>query len=495
MVALFCFALRAFPRIGKPFIGHDAWAILLVVDQLKKGEGYNGASKYFLIPGEHDYPPIFLFFLSLFPSSWLRKYNWAINPILDSLNAGILILLVYFLTGNFLIGSLAGLIYSFTPVVLEESLILSTRVFGMVLFNATLLSFVLYQSSKSPILIPLMVAGGILILLSHKFASEVFFLLSVSFAILGWSYLPMVVFFAAFLGAFLFSGGFYLKVLRGQLGINKFWLKHHGEYCSGILAGGTPSAKNRQSEGSGQEQTSSGSMLRRLWHRTKQVNPLYWLLRLNPFSPFALVAVLLPFVGIERAWEWAVFQWSVLTLAFYYSATYLRFLGHYPGRTQFLDFNAFPTALVCAIFVWQPFSYWKLTVVAIAFLLALIQNARGWTRVSERSRADDQGLLEDIFGYLRKSPKDGVICLPSSHTYAVPYFTGKKVFYTLSARNYGKLAAFYPVLTVPLKTLSEEYGIDFVIVDAMAVRVSALDLSGFKPVLERNDYVLLEKIG
>ncbi|MGA8856280.1 MAG: hypothetical protein WB643_03830 [Candidatus Bathyarchaeia archaeon] len=491
-VGLLCFALRALPRIGKPLIGHDAWAILLVVDQLKQGGGYNGVSKYFLLPGEHDYPPVFFYFLSLFPLWLLRKYNWLINPIMDSVNASLLCLSGYILTGDILLGFIAGIVYSFTPVVLEESLILSTRIFGMVLFNATLLSFVLYQSTHNLLFMSFMVIGGILVLLSHKFASEVLLLLSVSFTILSWSILPALAFLAAVLGALIFSGGFYLKVLHGQLGINKFWLKHYKEYGSPVLGHRITDGSGRQIETGRQEQGSTLS-IRRVWQQTKRANPIYWLLELNPFNPFALVALLLPLVGIRGSWEWTTFQWSVLTLVFYYAATHLRFLGHYPGRTQFLDYNAFPSALVCALFVWQQFSYWKLIVMGVAFLLSLVQNARGWTRIRERSRTDDQALLKDIFDYLKSSKKDGVICLPSSHTYAVPYFTGKKVFYTMSAQNYGKLAAFFPILTVPLKNLTQEYAINFVLVDRRAVPTDAIELPEFKQVMERNDYVLLEK--
>lgn len=85
IVTLLCSALRALRRVVKPYVGHDAWAILLVVDQLKRGNGYDGVSRYFLIEEEHDYPPLFFCFFSLFPTSWLRKYNSMINPILDRL--------------------------------------------------------------------------------------------------------------------------------------------------------------------------------------------------------------------------------------------------------------------------------------------------------------------------------------------------------------------------------------------------------------------------
>jgi hypothetical protein len=130
-------------------------------------------------------------------------------------------------------------------------------------------------------------------------------------------------------------------------------------------------------------------------------------------------------------------------------------------------------------------------IVMVALLVSLIQIRRAWVAV--RRPADDQSLLEGIFDYLKSSPKDGVICLPSSHTYAIPYFTGKKVFYTMSAANYEKLGAFFPVLTVPIETLSRQYGINYVLVDKKSVRVDAIDLSGFKPVMEQNDYLLLEK--
>jgi len=296
---------------------------------------------------------------------------------------------------------------------------------------------------------------------------------------------------AIFFGAIIFSGGFYFKVLHGQLGINKFWLKHYSEYGASYTQ--TPTGQGEQIHTLVQKKSNSGADIKSLWSRTKRANPLCWLLNLNPYNPFALVVILLLLVAIEGGWEWVFLQWSLLTLVFYYVAKYFRFLGHYPGRTQFLDYNAFPTALLCSVFVWDTFAYWKAIIVGIALLLAAIQNRRGWLRVRRFSRSDDQSLLEEFFDYLRKSPKDGVICLPSSHTYAIPYFTGKKVFYTMSARNYEKLAAFFPVLKVPVKELSKEYDINFVIVDKTIVPLSALDLSSFKPVMERNDYLLLEK--
>ena len=492
IVGLVCFALRALPRIHKPLLGHDAWAILLTVDQLKKGEGYNGITRYFLLGGDHDYPPLFMYFLSLFPSSWLRRYNWAINPIMDSVNVAVLIFFGNLLTGDLVFSAIAGLIYSFTPVVLEESLILNTRVFGMMLFNVTLVNFVLYQLWNSPVFILCVIAGGILTLLSHKFATEVLFLLFVCFTVTSWSYVPVAVLVVIFLGALAFSGGFYLKILRGQLGINRFWLEHYKDYGARYLVSGV-GRKNGRSKSPAEGTGCSGSPVRRLWNRTKKANPLYWLLSLNPFNPFALVVILLPFAGIERMWEWVPLQWSILTLVFFHAATYLRFLGHYPGRAQFLDYNAFPTALLCAVLVWESFSYLRLLVMGVAFLLALIQNVRSWTRIRTYNRSDDQSIMGEIFDYLRRSPKDGVICLPASHTYAVPYFSGKKVFYTMSARNYEKLAAFFPVLTVPVDVLSREYGINFVIVDTMVVAVEALDLNGFKLVMERSGYVLFEK--
>ncbi len=491
--SLTCFALRAFARIGKPFLGEDTWAILLVADELKKGAGYNGITRHFLIGGDHDYPPLFFHFLSLFPSSWLKKYNWAINPALDGLNAGILLLVSYLLTGNLVLGATAAVVYSFTPVVLAESLSLNTRIFGMILFNCTLVSFVLFQSQGNSMFALFAVIGGILILMSHKFATELLVLLLLCFAVLSASYLPVILLFVIVSGAVIFSRGFYLKILRGHLGIIRFWLRHEKDYGRDYLnRDGSGTSGQRKYRGG--KVTGSRSFMRELWRKTKRANPFYWLLSLNPFNPFALVVVLLPFLGVREGWEWATLQWSILTLLFFYAATYLRFLGHYPGRAQFLDYNAFPTALLCAIFVWEPFSYWKLLILILAFALSLIQNLRTWTRTRGYNRAEDQFLLEDIFDYLRRSNKDDVICLPVlSHTYAIPYFTGKKVFHTVSARDYEKLGPYYPVLKVPVKTVLQEYGISFILVDKRIVPVEALDLPGFKQVMEKNDYLLLER--
>jgi len=493
VIMLVCFSIRVLPRLGRPFVGHDAWAILLVVDELKKGRGYNGVSNYFLIPGDHDYPPLFFYFLSLFPSSLLRRCNWIVNPILDSVNALLLLLVAYCLTGDVALSVIGAGVYSFTPVVLEESLILSTRSFGMILFNATLASLVLYYALGQSVFLLCTVAGGILVLLSHKFATQVLYLLLVSVAVASLSFLPIVLLMAIVAGAVLFSGGFYVKIAQGHLGIIKFWLRHYKEYGTDYLGKVASSGRHEKPRATGVVEGVPDSFLRRLWWKTKKVNPFYWLLSINPFNPFSLVVVLVPFLGVWSAWRWLLVEWSLFTLVFYYAATYLKFLGHYPGRSQFLDYNAFPTAMLCAMLLSESFSLWKVAIVAVVSVLSLIQIVRSWNRARVHNRSDDQSLLRDIFTYLKNSSKDGVICLPASHTYAIPYFSGKRVFYTMSARKYEKIAAFFPVLTTPLSTLSREYGICFVIVDTMVVPVEELELSGFKRVMERNGYLLLER--
>ena len=486
-----CFVLRAAARIHKPLVGHDTWSILLIVDEIRKGHGFNGVCRFYLIEGELDYPPVFFYMLSLFPSSWLRRYNWIINPALDSINAAVTFALAYVLTGNLWLALVAGLVYSFTPVVLEESLNLNMRVFGLIFFNLTMAALVLHYQSGSWIYLVPAVACGILVLLSHKFATQVLYPLLILLAVLNWSYTTLLVLIGIGLGAILFSKGFYVKVLLGHIGITRFWMKHQGQYGSRYMP--TSSTDSKKDINNRQQANESGFSVRQLWRTTRRVNPFYWLLSLCPFNPFALIVFLLPFIAIQARWEYVLAAWAAFTLISYYAATYLRFLGHYAGRSQFLEYNALPTAILCAALVWETPAYWKLAVAAVLLLLSLIQNVRSWRRVRMYSRSDDQSLLEDIFDYLRKSKKDGVICLPSSHTFAIPYFTGKKVFYTMCARDYEKIAAFFPVLTVPLKTLSKEYGIHFAMVDTTIVPIKELDLSEFKPVIERNNYVLLER--
>ena len=490
LVIVACFALRAAGRIGKPLVGHDTWSILLIVDEISKGHGYNGASKYYLIEGDLDYPPLFFYFLSVFPSSWLRRYNWVINPALDSINAAIAFTLAYLLVGNLELAVAAGFIYSFTPAVLEESLNLNVRAFGLILFNLTMVWLLFYYQSGNLVYVIPTIAFGILVLLSHKFATQVLFSLLVVLAVLDWSPTSFLVLAAIVLGAIFFSKGFYLKILRGHIGIVSFWIAHQRQYGTKYVP--TRSSTDKITTSQDQHDPSKFSV-RQLWRATRRVNPLYWLLSLCPFNPFALIVVLLPFVGMQGGWARALVEWSLLTLISYYAATYLRFLGQYAGRSQFLEYNALPTAILCSLFLGGTFAYWRIVVVVVVVTLSLLQNIRTWRRVRVYSRSDDQSLLQDIFDYLKKSGKDGVICLPPSHTFAVPYFTGKKVFYTMSAQNYEKLAAFFPVLTVPLKTLSEEYGIHFAIVDREVVPLNSLDLSGFDEVMERNGYVLLEK--
>jgi hypothetical protein len=492
--AFLCFALRALPRIGKPLVGHDTWYVLLVVDELKRGHGYNAVRKHFLIEGDHDYPPLSFYFLSMFPSRWLERYNWAINPILDSMNSILLFGVTYLLSENALMASAAAVIYSLTPSVLEESLNFNTRIFGLIPFNLTLVSLILHNYFGESVFLVSAIFFGAIVLLSHKFATQVLYLLLFFFALLVRSYVPLMILSGVVIGAIAFSGGFYFKILLGHIGITKFWLKHYNEYGLDYLSKHDLARTGEASKKIEEARSGSGSSLRTLWHRTRWMNPLHWLLKISPFNPFAVVPLIMLFFDFpEMPWQRMILWWSILTLIFFYLATYLRFLGHYPGRKQFLEYNAFPSAYLCSIFALASPSLLRVLVLLTVIVLSLIQNARGWLRTRIYNRSDDQSLLQSTFKYLKSSSKDGVLCLPASHSYAVPYFSGKKVFYTVSASSYEKLASFFPVLTVPLKRLIAKYDIHFVLVDTTIVSASRIDLTDFKPVMEENDYLLLER--
>lgn len=492
--ALLCFSSRVFPRIGKPLVGHDTWYILLVIDELKRRHDYNAVCRYFLIEGDHDYPPLSFYFLSMFPLRWLERYNWAINPVLDSINSVLLFGVSYLLGGNALAALTAAVIYSLTPAVLEESLNLNTRMFGLIAFNLTLVSLVLHYYSGGFAFLVTAIFFGAIVLLSHKFATQVLYPLLIFFAFLVRSYIPVVVLFGVVIGAIVLSGGFYFKILLGHIGITRFWLKHYGEYGSDYL-GRYDSARGAEAPKKVEEpRNGTDSSIRVLWRKTRSMNPFYWLLKISPFNPFALIPVIMLIFDLpEVSWQRMILWWSILTMIFFYLATHLRFLGHYPGRKQFLEYNAFPTAYLCSIFVFGSVSLLRTVVLLIMIALSLIQNARAWMRTRVYNRSDDQSLLQGIFRYLKNSSKDGVLCIPASHTYAIPYFSGKKVFYTVNARSYEKLASFFPVLTVPLKELIEKYNIYFVLVDTTIVSLDQIDLKDFRPVMEENDYLLLER--
>jgi hypothetical protein len=289
------------------------------------------------------------------------------------------------------------------------------------------------------------------------------------------------------------SRGFYFKILSGHIGTIRFWLKHYKEYGLDYLS--KQRSVQKATVPKDAENANDRSIFVRMWRRTRRLNPFYWLLKISPFNPFAIVPfIMLPWIHLETAWQTVMLGWSLLTTVFFYLATYLRFLGHYPGRRQFLHYGAFPTAYLCSIFALESASPFALTVISVTFLLSIIQNVRTWLRTCLHNRADDQSLLQETFNYLRNSNKDGVICLPASHTYAVPYFSGKKVFYTMSHRNYEKLGLFFPVLSVPLKELTEEYDIHFVLVDTTIVPVSRIAADGFKMIMEENGYALMDRI-
>src|SRR3972149_9826228 len=86
-LALIAFILESYPRFINREYGVDIWTHLLYLKEYHKQKGIpKRIENGFLVPGEYDYPPAFIFILSKFPLKIVEKYEFLFSPFFDALH-------------------------------------------------------------------------------------------------------------------------------------------------------------------------------------------------------------------------------------------------------------------------------------------------------------------------------------------------------------------------------------------------------------------------
>ncbi len=82
---VFAFIFEAYPRLVNRNFGVDIWTHLLYLKEYHRQKGIpKSIGNGFLVPGEYDYPPVFLFILSKFPFKIVEKYEFLFSPFFSS---------------------------------------------------------------------------------------------------------------------------------------------------------------------------------------------------------------------------------------------------------------------------------------------------------------------------------------------------------------------------------------------------------------------------
>ncbi len=182
VIPALAFIFETYPRILNKKFGVDIWTHLLYLKEYYKQGGIpRNISNGFLVPGEYDYPPIFILILSRFPFKLVEKYEFLFSPFFDSLLILFMFFMSFYLTRNSFFALLTQILYTLTPIIILENSSATPRSLGYSLFTVLFISLFLFlQTSQSPFLLISLICGT-LIFLSHRFTTQGFLFFSVFF--------------------------------------------------------------------------------------------------------------------------------------------------------------------------------------------------------------------------------------------------------------------------------------------------------------------------
>src|SRR3990170_2929107 len=150
-LALVAFILESYPRFINREYGVDIWTHLLYLKEYHKQKRIPGRIENgFLVPGEYDYPPVFIWILSKFPVKLVEKYEFLFSPFFDFVHLIIIFGLVYVLTSNLLLSMLTQLLYILTPIIILENSSATPRSLGYTLFTILMMSVIFYYQNPNP---------------------------------------------------------------------------------------------------------------------------------------------------------------------------------------------------------------------------------------------------------------------------------------------------------------------------------------------------------
>ena len=223
-LAIVSFTLQTWPRWINRYFGVDVWRHIDEALYIRQHKRLNtGHQERYLIDYPSDYPPLLRIFLSFFPRSFLDEYQWAISPAFDFIHNLLLFSFLVLTTGSLPVAWLGQIIYMTSPIVILENSSLTTRPLGSLTFTAAALSMLLFRTGHGMIWLPISIVSVAILCLAHRMSLQALAALVVIVSLLEKTCWYLLIGGAGILLAVAVSGGFYLKVLTGQISMLNYW--------------------------------------------------------------------------------------------------------------------------------------------------------------------------------------------------------------------------------------------------------------------------------
>ena len=481
-------AIAVFLRCAIGFkykIGQDTWAHLLIADIIRKKRALPDKIENFIYVGSFGYPPIFPILLSVIPEKVLERFVWIVSPVIEAIHIVLLYFICIFITQSPEIGVLAMFLYAINPEMVIETSNLNSRPLGSLIFTVSLVSLIVFIMNGNPLLFISCIVFGVLLLYTHKLATQALLFTLIGFALIERS--PIYAIAAVLIFGIAYMTPWYRKkVLPEHLAILQFWKKNINLlYERGIT-----------SEVSGNAMSSLVNLL-----RSKSILLLRFV-GFNIWIIFIAVMVLLfnrplfPNVSYPGVlfFTWAgIIIFCSLIIGYIH---YVKFLGE---GLRYLEYAIVPTIVIAAIYFNKYHDNAYVTLLFVGIIgISLLELVIGlYYSVTKYIRLSPGTAVTKICSYLRSAPGENIMCLPYDNCFLIGYFTRKKVFYAFSAHAYEKAypeALFGDPRKKSFRTLIDKYSIDYIYLDSVFFLPEELDLGSFETIMMEDGYYLLQVV-
>ncbi len=483
VLPIFAFTLEIYPRILNKKFGVDIWTHLLYLKEYHKQEKIPGKIENgFIVSGEYDYPPIFIFILSKFPFKLVEKYEFIFSPFFDSLLVVLIFNISFYLTGNILLSLVTQIIYVLTPIIVLENSSATPRSLGYNLFTILFISLFLFIQNSQPIFLLIAIVSGALIFLSHRFTTQGFLFFSVFFSILDKNPVYLLIFALSFVLGLILSKGFYLKVLKGHIGNLKFWADNINYRFSHQVKGTYKEHKTKD-------------FIFRLYNEFLKFPPFV----LTITNPWTLPVFYLFFFAkpsdplLSRMLSWVMLSYVLALLTTWIPK--LRFLGE--GQ-RYLELSAFPTAFLASKLLFRFMETDFRNIIILGYILLGIASFVTIVVIQRKGIIKDKlrtitPSMQNMFSYLKSlKEKPRLLCIPHQITTNTIYHTGCPVFVNASYANINKISEVYPYLRKPIPYIMKKYNLEMVLLNEDYARVQDLNLTRYKIIYKINNFILVK---
>lgn len=478
---------ESYPRFLNRKFGVDIWTHLLYLKEYHRRGGIPktiGKNQGFIIEGEYDYPPAFIWILSKFPFKLVKEYEFLFSPLFDFLHLVFVFFISYFITQNIAISLITQVLYMLTPIIILENSSATPRSLGYLLFTLVFSSLFYFELTSDIKFFAFSVFFGSLIFLSHRFTTQSFLFFSVFFTVNYQNISYLLSFALSFLSAIVISRGFYIKVLKGHIGNLRFWQKNIAYRFAHQVRG---NCKEHKTE----------DLIFRLYNQFLKFPPFV----LAITNPWILPVIFMFFfyfpseMILQKMIIWVLFSYLLALMTIWFPP--LRFLGE--GQ-RYLELSAFPSAFASALLLfkflntdykWTALIIYSLTAVSALITIIVIQRK---AIIKDKMRTLTPPLAK-MFAYLKnlkKKPK--LLCIPHQITTSTIYHTGCLVFVNAGYANIVKISEVYPYLRIPILRVMEKYSLDAILLNEEYAKVDELRLKKYKIVKKVKNFLLIRPL-